>query len=119
MAQGNVDKFIEQIRCDEELQAKLKEATDTYDGPKDDRALFEAIVEPLAEQAGLPFTFEEALAATAAERDLSDEEVEAMAGGAGCYVFGGTDEGFEAGVGDSIGTMGICFYAGITFAIFE
>ena len=120
MAQENVAKLVELIRSDEELQAKLKDAFEAYDGPKDDeRAVFEATIAPIAAEAGLPCTYEECLGFASAERGLSDEELEAVAGGAGCYYVGATGDGFEAGFdGDHYG-FGICFYGGVTMGIFS
>ena len=76
MAQENVAKLVELIRSDEALQAKLKEAFEAYDGPKDDeRAVFEATIAPIAAEAGLPCTYEEGLGFATADRNLSDEEL--------------------------------------------
>ncbi|MCR4870012.1 MAG: hypothetical protein K5859_01780 [Atopobiaceae bacterium] len=118
MAKENAVKFIELLKSDAELQAKLREATAAYEGPKDEKAVFEAVVAPLAEQAGLSFNYDEAIAAASAGRDLSDEELGAVAGGTGyCYVVGGSDEPDAWSCEDVIGALdAACAYVGITFA---
>ena len=79
---SNAKKFEELLRSDEALQAKLRDA---FDGDKaDERAVFDAVVVPLAAEAGLPFSSDErkSLAELAREgAELSDEELEAVAGG--------------------------------------
>jgi iron complex transport system substrate-binding protein len=63
---SNVMKFEELLRSSEELQAKLRSATEAFAGDKtDEQAVFEAIIAPLAEEAGLPFTYDEAKALAA------------------------------------------------------
>ena len=89
---SNVEKFEELLRSDEELQAKLRDASEAFGGDKtDERAVFEAVVAPLAAEAGLPFTFEEGKEFTAEGVELTDEELDAVAGG-GCYVAGYNSE---------------------------
>ena len=129
MAQENVAKLVELIRSDEALQAKLKEAFEAYDGPKDDeRAVFEATIAPIAAEAGLPCTYEEGLGFATADRNLSDEELEAVAGGSGdnclgdgggvCYYVGWSTEGPDGWVCDDPlgGTLAGCVWLGVTIA---
>lgn len=85
MAKENATRFIELLPGDPELQGKLKEATAAYTGPKDVKTVFEAVVAPVAAEAGLPFTYEEGIAAAYAGRELSDDELDAVAGG-GVYL---------------------------------
>jgi hypothetical protein len=98
MAQENVKLFQEKLLESEELKAKLKAAGEAYTGDKTDAAkIAEAIIIPLAKEAGLPFTVEELKAAGAAETQegaLSDEELEAVAGGrkAICMIYGVNDK---------------------------
>ena len=50
MSVENVGKFEELLRSDEGLQAKLREATEAYQGDRaDGRAIFEAVLAPLAQ----------------------------------------------------------------------
>jgi pantothenate synthetase len=94
MAQENVKLFQEKLLESEELKAKLKAAGEAYTGDKADaEKIAEAIIIPLAKEAGLPFTVEELKAAEAAmgqEGALNDEELEAVAGGklAFCFILG-------------------------------
>ena len=83
---SNVEKFEELLRSSEGLQARLRAATEAYEGDKaDERALFEAVVAPIAAAAGLPFTYDEAR-----EVALNDSDLEAVAGG-GDGMYGEAD----------------------------
>lgn len=86
-------EFEKLLREDEELQRKLYAAMRDFDGDAADvRAVFEGVVAPLATEAGFDITYDDALAVLE-ERELSDDEMKAVAGGAGvCYVIGGSDE---------------------------
>ena len=116
MAQENATKFYELLKSDEALQAKIREATAAYDGAKDDeKAVFEAVIAPLAAEAGLPFTYEEGFAFATAERNLTDEELDAVAGGRHfCYFVGGSSKPEDWDWYDG-GTGGACAYVGVTF----
>ena len=92
MAKENVGKFYEKLAQDAALAEKLnaldKDFAEKNDAPADDMAVrekaAEAIVLPLAEEAGLPFTLEEL---KEYEQDqmknmtLSDDELDQEAGG--------------------------------------
>ena len=112
---SNVEKFEELLRSDEELQAKIKEAFEAYEGDKDDaQAVHEAVIAPLAEEAGLPFTYEEASEYASKGVELTEEEADEMAGGTWCFIVGGgTDSGYcgidEAGVDYCMGA-GVIYY---------
>ena len=110
MANANVERFEELLRTDEALRAKLDEATAAYAGdPADEKALFEAVIAPLAAELGLPFSFEEGRESYAAE--LSDAELETVAGGDGfCYLIGGSDEPN----GECRAPGYVCAYVGIS-----
>ena len=105
MAQENVAKFEELLRSDETLQAKARAAVAAYTGDKADaRAVFAAVVAPLADEAGLPFTFEESKSFAQDGKELDDAELEAVAGGSCFLVGGGYGKGdsaacYEIGVG--------------------
>ena len=93
MANENVGKFEELLKGSEELQAKLKELAAEFEGDKTDaKAIFNATIGKLAEEAGLPFTFDEGAAYVGEDRNLSDEELDAVAGGGDswgvCYIVG-------------------------------
>jgi len=110
MALENVTKFDELLRSDDELQAKIKVAAEAYEGDKaDERAVFDAIIAPAAAEAGLAFTFDEAQEAKENGMEISDDELDAVAGGYGCLVLGGGQTGhcwgLEVGAGacDTIG----------------
>lgn len=120
MAIENVGKFEEILRGSEDMSAKLKAAMDAYSGDKtDERAIFENVIAPLAEEAQLPFSFDEALEYAASPRDLDDAEVEAVAGGdCACYFIGGRewDDPGTGGTWACIDTdvgAGACWYGGL------
>ena len=84
MALENVKKFYEQLNGDEELQKKIKSLADSYTGDKsDEKAAFEAVVAPVAKEAGYEFTYEEATEAAkeAAEGEIPDDDAANVAGG--------------------------------------
>jgi len=89
---GNAKKFEELLRSDEALQEKLRAAAEAYTGDaSDEQAVFEAVVAPLAEEAGLPFTYEEAQKLASGSEGPSLDDLDAAAGGGGCFIFGGGD----------------------------
>ncbi len=89
MAQENALSFEKLLRGDEMLQAKLAEAAKAYDGERsDERAFFDAVVAPIAEEAGFPHAFDEVVSAKG-NRELDDAELDAVAGGGGfCFIIG-------------------------------
>ena len=119
MALENVSKFHELVRTDEAIQAKLNAALKSYDGPTgDEKAAFAAVIAPIAAEAGLPYTFEEGVELATSERDLSDEELEAVAGGSGACYFVGISDKPDAWLCENPlgGTGSACVYAGVTLA---
>ena len=53
---SNAEKFEELLRSNEELQAKLKAAAEAFEGDMtDEAAVFDAVIAPLATEAGVPF----------------------------------------------------------------
>ena len=118
MSKDNAIKFIELLTSDSDIQEELRDATAAYDGPKEEREVFDAVVAPIAAQAGLPFTFEEGVAASGVGRDLSEEELDAVAGGWGaCYFIGASNEPDAWTCDDTLGGTGAaCAYAGVTLA---
>ena len=70
MAQENLKKFYEKVNGDEELQKKIKALADSYTGDKsDEKAAFEAVIAPIAKEAGYEFTYEEAMEAAEEAED--------------------------------------------------
>ena len=94
MAKENAKKFDQLLVSDENLQAKIRAAMDAYTGDRrDEQAVFEAVIRPLAEEAGLPFTFEDAKTCVEEEGEISLEEGDAVAGGEGaCFFIGAVDK---------------------------
>ena len=118
MAQENVKKFMELLKRDEELQKKVKEATEAYTGDKtDEKAVFDAVLAPIAKEAGYEFSFEDAeeLAKTSGDDELSDDEAAAVAGGGwrsnACFVVGFTVDTDSWEVVDEK-MVGKCIYSG-------
>ena len=89
MAKENIIKFEEAVRNNKDLQAKLENATKAYTGDKtDEKAVFDAIIVPIANEEGLPFTFEEAidLKKESADEEIDLDDMTAVAGGT-CGVY--------------------------------
>ena len=122
MAAENASKFEKLLREDEALRARMEAALKAFDGDKsDEKAVFDAAVAPLAAEAGLPYTFEEAVESIQT-RDLDDSELEAVAGGSWCIIIGGGHDNdsntvdTENGVG--VTGFGTCDYVGIGIGVF-
>ena len=118
MAQENVKKFMELLKRDEELQKKVKEATEAYTGEKtDEKAVFDAVLAPIAKEAGYEFSFEDAeeLAKTSGDDELSEDEAAAAAGGGwrnnACFIIGFTVDTDSWEVVDET-IVGNCIYMG-------
>ncbi len=119
MSQENAKIFMELLNRDEELQIKVKAAAESYTGDKtDEKALFEAVILPIAKEAGYEFSYEDAeeLAKAAQDDELSEEDVAVAAGGIrgnGCFVIGFTmdDENWELVDETIVGGSG-CIYVG-------
>lgn len=113
MAQENVLKFEQLLQGDEALQAQLREAAEVYAGDKsDERVVFDAIVAPIAERAGLPHSFDEVVA-TKDSRVLDDAELDAVAGGWSICDGPGVSSDVGATCDHSEGHA--CAYVGIGF----
>lgn len=111
MARENVFKFEELLRTDENLVARLKELADAFEGDRaDEAAFFAATIGKLAEEAGVPFSYEDGKELTS-PRELSEEELEAVAGGGFCWYVGGSSEP-EAECDPTQGHA--CAYLGVT-----
>ena len=90
MAVENAKKFMELVASDEALQRKLEERTDAYEGdPADERAIFEAIILPVAKEAGFELSYEDMTSLADNKNNkkgklgkkLSDDELMMVAGG--------------------------------------
>ena len=122
MAVENAIEFEKLLREDEALQAKMEAAFKAFDGDKsDEKAVFDATVAPLASEAGLPYTFEEALESTEG-RELDNDELDAVAGGSFCFVIGGghNRESNTVKTQNGVGVTGFgtCKYVGIGLGVF-
>lgn len=77
-----MEKFEALLRSDEGLQERLGAAAEAYAGDAADaRAAFDAVVAPLAAEAGLPFTYDEAIEYADGDREVSLDEADGAAGG--------------------------------------
>ena len=93
MSQENVKQFYQKLAADETIRTKLTDLFQPYAGQELDEerrtTLANQILLPFAEEQGLPFTleelrqFEEDLIKRKADGELSEEELEAVAGGLG------------------------------------
>ena len=115
MSLDNAKKFTELLK-DDDFQAKLAKVLDAYEGDKSDmRAFFEAGVGKLAEELDIPFTYEDALelAQSTSGREVSDAELDAVAGGDTGGVCLGL--GFSSDVNARCGSKGgyACAYIGV------
>ena len=121
MSQENVQKFEELLRSDEDLQAKIRATVEAYAGDKaDELAVFEATIGSVAAEAGLPFTYEEGKAYALEGIELSDAELDSVAGGtSACYVVGGGSEPEADSCFSELVEMGdgACAYVGVSLAI--
>ena len=126
MAKENAKKFEELLTSDENLQTKLRAAADSYTGDKkDEKAVFDAVIVPLANEANLPFTYEEAREYAMENRELSLDEGNAAAGGnaeldggkGGCAIIGITDEPETVSCINTDEGVAACAYVGVGFFV--
>ena len=84
MSNENIKKFIELVNKDEGLRKKLNSAAESYAGNKDDvKAIFEAVILPVAKEAGLELSYAdmEELMKAPAEGELAMADMKNVAGG--------------------------------------
>ncbi len=84
MSRENIMKFEEKVMKDEELQKRLETAAKAYAGDRtDEKAVFDAVIAPIAREAGLEFSFEEAdeVRKMAENGELELNEMQEVAGG--------------------------------------
>lgn len=80
----NAEKFQQMLAQSEELRERIQGAAASYDGSKnDDRAAYEAIVVPVARSVGIELSYDEALEVVLDGYELTEDELEMIAGGAG------------------------------------
>ncbi len=120
MTLEKVKEFMGLVNKDEELQKKVKEAAKAYTGDKaDEKAAFEAVLAPVAKEAGYDFTYEELaeLVKNVSEDELSEAELTAAAGGyAFCFVLGVSD---RLAVGKCEDGVGWCEHMGFGFGVWD
>ena len=90
MSQESTKKFMEQLRGDQALQEKLAAATAAFPGDlSDEKAVFEAVLAPIAKEAGFDVCYEDAVELAKATTDeLTDDELDQVAGGSKCFGIG-------------------------------
>ena len=114
---SNAKEFEELLRADEALQEKMRVAFEDYAGDKsDERAVFEAIVAPLADEVGLSFTYDDVLEFASDDESLNLDDLDAAAGGGCCFAIGGTKgaKAYGSATGGSFGGMA-CVEYGVGF----
>ena len=130
MAKADIIKFQELLNSDAEFREKFIKAAEAHTGEADEKTVFENLLIPFAREYGLSATYEEfsdyvSAAAGDAESELSEDELEQIAGGKGGGI--GVGEcislgfGFGAGgakTGDDWGG-GVCVLIGAGIGIFE
>ena len=103
MSTENVKKFYEAISQDEAMKQKFVELSQKYQGQQMDEAKANLLMEqealPMAAQMGYPFTIDdlkaygEEMKQTNMGCELSDDELEAVAGGMYFCIVGGGGDG--------------------------
>ena len=79
-AMSNAETFDKLFCSDGELQRRAEAALAAFDGDRSDaQAVFEAVIAPLAAEAGLSFAFEEGVANAARGMDIFGDGADAMA----------------------------------------
>ena len=104
MSEG-ILKFRELMQTDKAFQSKLEAALENYKGEKTEKAVFEAVLTPLAQEYGISATFEEYLDAIS-DQELSLDELNQVAGGTAktnnCSVVGLSPNLCPAGIGPDV-----------------
>ncbi|HHW47907.1 MAG TPA: Nif11 family protein [Clostridiaceae bacterium] len=126
MSEENVKLFYEMLAENRDLQEKVKKAGEKYTGQNMDKETVELIMQnellPLAKEAGFEFTLEELKEFAQINYQgetgmLSDDELNAVVGGAGACVVGGYSAGGcfcgILGFGDNPDDQGACMGVGV------
>jgi len=113
-------KMEELLRTDTAFQEKLKAAMESYTGEQKEEAVFNAILVPLAKEYGISASFDEFKEyiqnVLNEDRELSDDEVNQVAGGTkggGLGIGNCIGVGIGAGGGAGESGCGICAGLGI------
>ncbi len=120
MIKDNIKGFMKLMNSDEELQKQLKAAAESFSGDRtDEKAVFEAVIAPIAKEKGYDFTYEDMveLAESAEAGELSEDELTTAAGGGGTAAVC-TFIGAGTGVGVSNIGVGACKVVGVGFGWF-
>ena len=127
MSVENVKKFYEALSQDESLKQKFVELSQKYQGQPMSEAKVTSLMEqealPLAQQMGYSFTMDdlksygEEMQQAGMNRELCDEDMQAVAGGSFLCVIGGGGGGVVCvflGFNDWVGTQDpkFCFLTG-------
>ncbi len=122
MAKADLIRFAQLLNTDAGFQEKLRKAAENYNGEKDEKSVFENVLLPLGKEHGLSASYEEfssfMKSLNSSEAELSDDELEQVAGGkmkvngagAGYIECASIGFGFGGGIGMTGG--GACFGVG-------
>jgi len=105
-------KFMELVKTDESVRNKLEEAVKNYSGDQTEEAAFQAVVAPIAKEAGYDFTIEDIKASV---KELDPDEMQQVAGGWGLGGFCGIIGGGLGGAASKKEGLGICIVVGAGF----
>ena len=131
MAKESVKIFYKELSENKELQERLAKAQESYAGELNNRqAVVEAVLLPVAKEAGYDFTAEELKAVEreqAEEKGIREEELENVSGGSGgCFIIGlgsgasvcvraGVQADISSGVNTNAAGDYICAFVGVGF----
>ncbi len=78
-------EFVRLFNTDAELQERVAAAAENYEGEQTDQAVFEAVVDPIAKEAGFELTWEEfeqfGQELLASKQELDEDELDQIAAG--------------------------------------
>ncbi len=123
---NNVKLFLEKIYSDDALRARIKDETNAYTGEKTDEAVWDSIMAPIAKETGYDITLEDYKAYVneiKASEELSEDEMQAVAGGISACFFVGFGSKPETGNGcrrpmeEEEDGLGACAYVGVGLGI--
>ena len=79
----NIQKFSELVKKDETVQKKLKAAMEAYTGEQTEEAVFNHVLVPIAEEYGMPATYDEfrAFMESITDEEMTGDELRQVAGG--------------------------------------
>ncbi|MBO7673439.1 MAG: hypothetical protein J6S63_00360 [Atopobiaceae bacterium] len=80
----NAEKFQQLLSTNAELRERVQAEVEAFEGNKsDDRAVFDVAIAPVARSVGIELTYDEMRDAVLDGRELTDDELELVAGGVG------------------------------------